>query len=123
MTDDWTTSARHLVKYPECNATDHLFGGQLLAWLDEGSAIYAQCQMGTKNLVTAHFGEVNFGVPVPRGSVVSIKARTLEEGDTSLRVEVKAEKIEDGDFEDPIEVVRNELVFVAVDEDGKPTEW
>lgn len=37
MSDDWTLSLRHLVKYPDCNATKNLFGGQMLAWIDENN--------------------------------------------------------------------------------------
>lgn len=115
-------SARHLVKYPDCNATDNLFGGQMLAWIDEGAALYAGCRMKTDHLVTVKIGEIIFKVPVERGQIVSIFCKTIKEGRTSLTVEVIATKSSHSNQTEE-RVIETELVFVAVDPDGRPTEW
>lgn len=116
-------SMRHLVKYPECNATRNLFGGQMLAWVDEGAAMYAACQMKTDRLVTRKVGEIEFRVPVPLGHVCNVYARTKKEGNTSLTVTVTVtRKSFDGTGAEDV-VCETDLVFVALDADGKPTPW
>jgi acyl-CoA hydrolase len=118
-----TLSMRHLVKYPECNATQNLFGGQMLAWVDEGAAMYAACQMKTDRLVTRKVGEIDFRVPVPLGYVCNIYARTKKEGNTSLTVTVTVtRRTFDGTGSEDV-VCETDVVFVALDADGKPTPW
>lgn len=117
-------SMRHIVKYPDCNATDNLFGGQMMAWIDEGAALYASCQMKTSRLVTRLFGAVEFRVPVPRGSVCTVYTGTAQTGKTSLKVHVKVTTNDFGAGADSEKVVcETDLVFVAVDENGKSTPW
>lgn len=41
-------------------ALGKLFGGKALAWIDEEAAIFAFCQLKSKNLVTAAMTEINF---------------------------------------------------------------
>ena len=122
LEEGYFLSARHLVKYPDCNATDNLFGGKMLAWIDEGAALYASCQMHTDRLVTLKMGEILFKVPVQRGKIVSIWCKTLREGTTSLTVELVATK-RDNTHQTESEVIRTEMTFVAVDRDGNPTAW
>lgn len=118
-----TLSMRHLVKYPQCNATKNLFGGTMLAWVDEGAAMYAACQMHTDRLVTRKVGEIEFRVPVPLGYVCNIYARTKKEGNTSLTVTVTVtRKTFDGTGSEDV-VCETDIVFVALDENGKPTPW
>lgn len=117
-------SMRHIVKYPDCNATDNLFGGQMLAWVDEGAALYASCQMHTGRLVTRLFGAVEFRVPVPRGSVCTVYCSTAREGKTSLTVHVMVTTNDFGGGSDNEKIVcETDLVFVAVDEHGHSTPW
>ena len=117
-----TLSMRHLVKYPDCNATKNLFGGQMLAWVDEGAAMYASCQMRTDTLVTRKVGEIEFRLPVPLGHICNIYARTEREGRTSLtiRVTVTRQTFSGGD---ELVVCETDLVFVALDKEGRPTPW
>jgi acyl-CoA hydrolase len=120
--DEHTLCTTHLVKYPDCNATQNLFGGQLLAWLDESVAIYASKHMGTNLLVTAHFGGLDFKVPTELRKVVTIYAKVIKEGRTSLTVHGVATKRDMGSSEETF-VADTEIVFVAVGEDMKPKPW
>lgn len=119
---DWTLSLRHLVKYPDCNATKNLFGGLMLAWIDEGAAIFAAQTMKTDRLVTAHMDGIDFKVPVPKGSVCSVLCKTKKRGRTSLTVDVKVTTSRLSS-EEELEVTSTTLVFVALDENNKPVEW
>lgn len=115
-------SMRHLVKYPDCNATQNLFGGQMLAWIDEAAALYASCQMHSDHIVTRLVGAIEFRVPVPLGYVCSIYTDTQRVGNTSLTVaatvtrRAAASNVEDV-------VCQTHVVFVAIDHLGKPTPW
>lgn len=122
LSDGYFLSMRHLVKFPDCNATSNLFGGQALAWIDEGAALYAGCQMETSSLVTVKIGEVVFKHPVPLGHVFTVYCKTLKEGTTSLTVRVVATRREfSGRTEEP--VIETEAVFVSIGPDGKSKPW
>lgn len=119
---DYHQSTRHLVMPQHLNAANTLFGGQLLAWIDEGAALYAACQMKTDHLVTLKFAETIFKVPVEQGRVVTIYCKTVKEGSTSLTVSVLVTKKSYEQGQEEI-VIETELVFVAVDECGKKKIW
>ena len=118
----YTVCTRHLVKYPDCNATTNLFGGKLLAWIDEGLAIHASKHMHSDMIVTAHFGEMNFEVPTPLRSIVTIYGKVTKEGETSLTVHGIATKRNMSGV-DEIVIADTELVFVSVGADMRPTPW
>lgn len=120
--DEYKVCTTHLVKYPDCNATKNLFGGQLLAWLDESVAIYASRHMRTDMIVTAHFGGLDFKVPTELRKVVTIYAKPIKEGNSSLKVHAVATKRDMGSREE-IVIAETEIVYVAVDENMKPTPW
>ena len=112
----------HIVKYPDCNATQNLFGGKLLAWVDEKAAIFASKHMKEDLVVTAHFGGLDFAVPAELRKVVRIYAEVLHEGNTSLKVGVLVTKSSLSSV-DEIIIARNEIIFVSVDKNGKPKQW
>lgn len=111
-----------LVKYPDCNATTFLFGGKLLSWIDEGAAIFASHHMQEDLVVTAHFGGLDFEVPVELRQIVTIYAKVEREGNTSLSVICTATKRSMGSQEET-RVAQTKLVFVAVDENMKKKIW
>lgn len=53
---------------------------------------------------------------------MKIYARVLEEGNSSIRVGVLVTKSNMGEEEEEL-VAQNEVVFVAVDENGKSKPW
>ena len=50
--------ARHIVAVKDLGAPDRLFGGVMLAWLDEAGAAYAKIQARVAHLVTRHIEEM-----------------------------------------------------------------
>lgn len=104
----------------DTNARGTIFGGVILSHIDVAGGIAAR-QHAPKDFVTKAMHEVAFIAPVYVGDVVSLYARVAREGRTSLtvRVEVEAER-----FTDPgkkVRVTEAEVVYVAIDEDGKAT--
>lgn len=117
--------SRKLVMYPDLNAHGRLFGGQLMSWIDEGLAQIAVRVMGTSDIVTKKFGEVVFASPGRLGDSVEIWCRVTHEGRSSLALECKVvARCVDGDggvMER--EICRCDVVYVALDGNGRPTAW
>lgn len=104
----------------DTNAQGSIFGGIILSYLDLAGVVEAR-KHGLKNFVTVCMRQVEFKQPVYVGDVVSFYTRTIKVGTTSvtLRVEVEAQRANDPSRQVP--VTEAEVVFVAVDEKGKPT--
>lgn len=107
---------RKLVKPEDLNPRHTLFGGRLLAWIDEECAIYASCQLETSSLVTKYMSEINFRRPAHCGDVIELGVETVQVGTTSLTVRCEVrEKLS----KSPIITV-DRIVFVALDAQGLP---
>ena len=107
---------RKAIKPDDLNCQYTLFGGRLLAWIDEECGIYCACQMQTKTLITKYISEMNFISPAYLGEVIEIGVDTVKAGRTSLTVScIVREKISER-----IIVKIDRIVFVAVNEEGRP---
>lgn len=104
----------------DTNALGTIFGGVILSHLDMAGAIAAH-RHASRRFVTKAMRGVEFFAPVHVGDVVSFYAETVRVGNTSItvRVEVEAERL--GHPEQRIKVTEAEVVYVAVDEKGRPT--
>lgn len=101
----------------DLNGAGTLFGGQVLSWVDQEAAIYAVCQLGTHRLVTAGMSAINFTSPAYQNNIVEIGCAVVRFGRTSLTLKVV---VRNKDTKKDILVVE-EMTFVALGEDGKPT--
>jgi len=113
---------RGIVKYPDCNATKNLFGGKLLLWFDEHVAIAASRHIGKDEIVTKKFSEMIFEVPTELRRVLSIYAKVAKEGRTSITMHAIATKSSRGG-DDEVVVANVTIVYVAIDDEGRPTPW
>lgn len=90
----------------------NLFGGVMLAWMDEAAAIYAAGKI-QQRMVTLKYTEIVFRVPVRVGDLVEFHAGNERYGRTSFTFDLEGR-------------VRGNVVFhttgtfVAVDEQGNP---
>lgn len=109
---------RRFIKPGDLNATNRLFGGQLLSWIDEEAAIFAACQMKRDHILTKYISEINFMRSSRTGDVIEFGFELVEVGRTSLTIKchVRNKKTEE------VIISIEKLVFVAIDVDGKPTE-
>jgi len=119
---DFILSAQRLVMYSDLNAAGRLFGGRLMAWMDEASAMTAMRIMSTKRIVTKKFGEVVFDAPGMLGDYVEIWCRPLRQGMTSLTLDCRV-LVRTIQPETVAQICRSTVVYVALDEDGRPTPW
>lgn len=108
---------RKLIKPEDLNPRGTLFGGRILQWIDEEAAIYAMCQLDTKNIVTKLISEINFVSPAYQGDVIEIGVEPTNYGRTSLTLKVSVRNKETGNI--IVEIER--MVFVSLDENGVPT--
>ena len=109
---------RVLMMPRDTNAHGTIFGGHILSLLDQAGAVAAHAA-GARKVVTVAVREVIFKEPVHVGDIVSCYADVTETGATSLTIRVRVEA------QEPIggrcvEVTTAELVYVQVDDRGRP---
>ena len=107
---------RKLVKPGDLNANATLFGGRLLAWIDEEAAIYAVIQLDNSRVVTKFMSEIDFLSSAIQGDIVEIGIEVVKFGATSLVL--KCEVRNKMTRETIIKV--DNIIMVNLGEDGKP---
>ena len=100
------------------NVLGDLFGGHLMALVDQAAAVAAIRHAGGP-AVTASIDRVDFRERIPVGSLVSCVAAVDFVGNSSMdiTVEVYAETVSTGERR---HTHTAHVVFVAIDESGKP---
>ena len=95
-----------------------IFGGLILSYIDQAGAIFAR-QHTKQRLVTVAMHEVKFIAPVFVGDLVSFYVETLKIGNTSITVRVTVEARRGNAPHEMVRVTQAEVVYVAVNEQGK----
>ena len=118
MVDRSNPTLRVVLLPRDTNAHGTIFGGVILSHLDIAGAIEARKQTSNR-IVTVAMHEVEFHAPVFVGDVVSYYSRTERVGRTSItvKVEVEAERADGAGY---VKVTEAEVIYVAVDDEGKP---
>jgi acyl-CoA hydrolase len=100
------------------NVRGDLFGGELMALVDQAAAVAAIRHAGGP-AVTASIERVDFRERIPVGALVSCIATVDYVGNSSMdiTVEVYAERVSSGEKR---HTHTAHVVFVALDEEGKP---
>ncbi len=109
--------SRKLIKPTDLNAHGTLFGGSVLAWVDEEAAIYVICQLGKGNIVTKFMSEINFVSSAKLGDIIEIGMETVNFGRSSITVRCVVRQ----KFSKETIISIDKIVFVHMDKDGKPT--
>ncbi|HEY8938305.1 MAG TPA: acyl-CoA thioesterase [Cyclobacteriaceae bacterium] len=113
-------SMTELVLPNDTNTLNNLMGGRLMHWMDIVSAIAGQ-KHSNRIVVTASVDNISFKHPIRLGNVVTLKARVTRAFKSSMeiRIDVEAEDAPSGKkFESNVAY----FTFVALDENGKPTD-
>ena len=103
----------------DTNARGTIFGGVILSHIDLAGGIAASRQ-SQRNFVTRAMREVEFIAPVYVGDVVSFYASVLHIGTTSVTIKVDVEAARAKQPSAKVKVTAAEVIYVAVDEAGKP---
>ena len=107
---------RKWVKPEDLNANGTLFGGKLLAWIDEEAALYTIIQLENSRIVTKYISEINFKSSAKEGDIIEIGIEVAKFGKTSLTLKCEARNKM---TRETILTVDN-IVMVNLDENGNP---
>lgn len=94
-----------------------LWGGNMMAWVDEAGAIYAGRLVKNRLMVTKAFTEIDFQSRVVPGDVVSFYGKIARVGRTSLSIDLRVTAKHPASDEER-EVLRVTGVFVSITDDG-----
>ncbi|HLF52864.1 acyl-CoA thioesterase [Flavobacterium sp.] len=107
---------RKWVKPEDLNPNGSLFGGKLLAWIDEELALYSIIQLENSRIVTKHMSEINFRSSVIQGDIVEIGIDVVKFGMSSLTLKCEARNIMTRETIITIDTI----TMVSLGIDGKP---
>jgi acyl-CoA hydrolase len=107
---------RKWVKPEDLNPSGTLFGGKLLAWIDEEAALYTIIQLENPKIVTKYISEINFMSSAKQGDIVEIGIDVVKFGNSSLTLKCVARNKM---TRETILTVDN-IIMVNLDNDGKP---
>lgn len=106
---------QRLVLPADLNQYGYLFGGRLLAWIDEASWITASLEFPQCRFVTVAMREVCFRHSVREGTILTIESTLLRRGNSSVTYVVQVR-----DTRSPLDEILfvTDITFVNVDEQG-----
>lgn len=107
---------RKWVKPQDLNPNGTLFGGQLLAWIDEELALYAIIQLENSRVVTKSMSEINFRRSARQGDVIEIGIDVVKFGNSSLTLKCEVRNMMTRETIITIDAT----TMVNLGEDGKP---
>lgn len=107
---------RKWVKPEDLNPNGTLFGGKLLAWLDEELALYTIIQFENSKVVTKYMSEINFTSSAKQGDVIEIGIDVVQFGTTSVTLKSAARNM----MTRETIITIDRTVMVNLGEDGKP---
>jgi acyl-CoA thioesterase YciA len=119
MTEPLDPTLRVTMLPRDTNARGTIFGGVILSHIDLAGGIAASRQ-AARNFVTRAMRAVEFIAPVYVGDVVSFYTAVLRQGTTSVTIKVSVEAERGKDPRHRVKVTEAEVIYVAVDEAGKP---
>ena len=117
---DSYTEMTELLLPNDTNNLGRALGGAVLHWMDICAAI-ASMRFSGQQCVTASMDHVDFISPIEMGEVAVVEAYVFDVGRTSVdvKVDVRAEDPREGTER---KTTTSFFTFVALDDDGKPTE-
>ncbi|NNE91211.1 MAG: acyl-CoA thioesterase [Verrucomicrobiales bacterium] len=101
-----------LVLPQHLNHYGFLFGGYLLAWVDETAWLSASTEFPDCRFVTVGMNEIEFKKSVREGSILHFNSQRIRIGTTSVTYHVQV-------FRDETEIFSNQVTMVRVDESGR----
>lgn len=107
---------RKWVKPEDLNPNGTLFGGRLLAWIDEEAALYTAIQIENSKIVTKYISEINFMSSANQGDIIEIGMEVVKFGRSSLNLKCEVRNMM---TRDTILTVDN-IIMVNLGDDGKP---
>lgn len=107
---------RKWVKPEDLNPNGTLFGGKLLAWIDEELALFSIIQLDNPRIVTKHMSEINFRSSARQGDIVEIGIDVVKFGNTSIQLKSEVRNI----MTRETIITIDSITMVSLDSNGKP---
>lgn len=107
---------RKWVKPEDLNPNGTLFGGKLLAWIDEELALYSIIQLENSRVVTKYMSEINFRSSAKQGDIIEIGIDVVKFGNSSLTLKCEARNM----MTRETIITIDSITMVSLGEDGKP---
>ena len=98
----------------------NMFGGILMAWIDEAAAAFATEYCCTPNMVTLKVGELHFKRPIKVNNHLRLYGDVASLGNTSISLDIEVRKFNLYSGEETV-VCTTSITFVRIDDDGNPT--
>jgi|JI10StandDraft_1071094.scaffolds.fasta_scaffold777746_2 acyl-CoA thioesterase YciA len=117
--EDFSLVTQHMVMSEHLNPNHHIFGGQLLAWLDTDVYLHCTNRLRYKSMVTVSMNNVYFKAPGYLGDIIQIYARIKDVRRSSVTAEGKAVAY-DPEKQTSREIIACEVTYVAVGANGRP---
>jgi len=107
----------HICKGSEIGVHNNMFGGILMAYLDESAGAFASQLCDTPRMVTKKVEEIVFMEPVRLGNILKIYGEPVRVGNSSITValEVRKHNVHTGIQK---VVCSTKMVFVKIDDEG-----
>lgn len=103
----------------DTNERGTIFGGVILSLVDLAAAVEARRFNPTRRYVTVAMTGIEFKQPVCVGDIVSCYTTVERVGTTSVTIDVRVVAERGRDLA-RVDVTQARVVFVAVDDDGRP---
>lgn len=107
----------YICKQFDIGISNNMFGGSLMALIDDAAGSYASQICDTPHLVTIKFDELIFKKPVKVGNIIKIYGTVTKFGRTSVELYMEVRKHNVYTGEQDI-VTHTSVTFVRVDDDG-----
>jgi acyl-CoA thioesterase YciA len=107
---------RKWVKPEDLNANGILFGGKLLAWIDEEAALYSIVQLENPRVVTKLMSEINFMASAKQGDILKIGIDVIKFGASSLVLKCEVRNM----MTRETIITINNITMVNLDSEGRP---
>ena len=98
----------------------NLFGGIMMAWIDEAASVLACQTCHSPNKVTVKSDELVFQKKVKEGFLIKIYGEVAQIGKSSITMTIEARKESVYSQEQDL-VLTTKVTFVRIDEGGDPT--
>lgn len=105
---------RKWIKPEDLNPNGTLFGGRLLAWIDEEAALYSIIQLENQRTVTKYMSEIDFKSSAQQGDIVEIGIEVVNFGTASLTLKCEVRN----KMTRKSIIVVDKIVMVSLDDDG-----
>lgn len=112
------TTLRFLAEPSEVNFGGKVHGGTVMRWIDHAGYVCAVGWSG-QYCVTVYVGGIRFSQPIHIGELVEVHAKLIYTGTTSMHIAVDV-RAGDPKHSQRRHTTHCIVVFVAVDDDGKP---